>query len=118
MTELKGTGDALLRHLVHRQSGDVLAGEDDAARARLEHAGDQVEDGGLAGAVGADDGANLAALHRQVDVVDGDEAPNRRTSRLHSSSGTGRLLAAVRVGRLRLGADPAREHAPDACGAI
>src|SRR5262245_7655077 len=41
-------------------------------------------------------------------------APNRRTSRLHSSSGTGRLLAAVRVGRLRLGAGPAREHAPDA----
>src|SRR5499426_440167 len=41
-------------------------------------------------------------------------APNRRTSRLHSSSGTGCLLAAVRIGRLRLGAAPARQHAPDA----
>ena len=41
--------------------------------ARLEHAGDQVEEGGLAGAVGTDDGADLAGLHRHVDVVDGDQ---------------------------------------------
>ena len=73
VAELEGARDSLLRHLMDRQSGDVFAGEDDLRRARLEHAGDQVEDGGFARAVGADDGANLARLDRQVDAVDRDQ---------------------------------------------
>src|SRR6266545_2225120 len=75
VAELEGAGDALLRHLMHRHPGNVLAGKDDFPGVRPEHAGDQVEDGGLAGAVGADDGANLARLDRHVDVVDGDQCP-------------------------------------------
>ena len=71
VAELEGARDSLLRHLMDRHSGDVLAGEDHLPSARLEHAGDQVEDGGLAGAVGPDHGANLAGLHRQVDAIDG-----------------------------------------------
>ena len=46
----------------------------DAARGRREEAADQIEEGGLAGAVGADHGAQLARLDRERDVVDGDQA--------------------------------------------
>ena len=50
-------------------AGDVLAVEQHAARLRLEHAGDQVDQRRLAGPVGADERAPRAALERQVDVA-------------------------------------------------
>ena len=43
-------------------------------RGRREKAADQVEEGGLAGAVRADDRAQLAGLDRHRHVVDGDQA--------------------------------------------
>ena len=46
---------------LERQPGDVLAVEDDAARGRAQHAGQAIEERALAGAVRADDGADLAA---------------------------------------------------------
>ena len=73
VTELKRARNSLLRHLVDRPSRDGLAGENNLAGARPQHAGDQVEDGRLAGAVGPDDRADLAGLDRQVDGVDGDQ---------------------------------------------
>ena len=66
---MPGMSSAVAAH----ERGDVFAGEDDLPRTRLEHAGDQVEDGGFARAVGTDDGANLARLHRQVEAVDRDQ---------------------------------------------
>ena len=43
----------------------------------LVEAGDQVEEGRLAGAVGADQGGDRAALHLEVLDVDGDDATER-----------------------------------------
>ena len=62
-----------LADAVRLQAGDVGAGKAHAARGRLHHPGDQVEQRGLAGAVGPDDGANLADGDLHADVVDGDE---------------------------------------------
>ena len=73
MAPLEGARDAFARHAMDRKAGDILAREDHLARVRLQHAGDQVEQRRLAGAVRADDGANLAGLELHVDRVDGDE---------------------------------------------
>ena len=62
------------RHVGRLQRGDVLALVEDAAAGRLEELGQQVEAGGLAGAVRADQRVNGAALDAQVDAVDRDEA--------------------------------------------
>ena len=68
--DLVGAGDALLRDAIGRQPGDVLAVEDDATGGRTQHAGQAIEEGALARPVGADDGADLAALDFEVDVVE------------------------------------------------
>src|SRR6185437_12765373 len=49
--------------------GDVLAVELDGARGRREESADQVEEGGLAGAVRSDDRAHLALRHVERDVA-------------------------------------------------
>src|SRR5262249_40681493 len=67
---LKGAGDAAAGDLVRRRAGDVLVLEDDAPRRALVDAAHQVEDRALAGAVGADDGEDLALLHLEADAVD------------------------------------------------
>ena len=54
--------------------GHVLAREDHAARGRLVDAGEHVEERRLAGAVRPDQADDRALRHREVDVVDGDEA--------------------------------------------
>ena len=48
-----------LDDFVDAQSGEVAAAKDHGAVGRLVDAGDQVEDGGLARAVGADEAAEL-----------------------------------------------------------
>src|SRR5262245_26192266 len=72
--DLVGLGDAQARHHVLRQSRDVALAEPDAAASGGHLAGDETEEGGLAGPVGADDRAQLAARHRQTHPVDGDQA--------------------------------------------
>src|SRR5580698_4414074 len=52
-----------------RKLGDVLAVEPDRARGRRKESADQVEEGGLAGAVRPDDGAHLAFGHIERDVA-------------------------------------------------
>jgi len=47
---------------------DFMAVEEDRAGARLNAAGDQVDEGRLAGAVGTDQGAALAARKREIEV--------------------------------------------------
>ncbi len=71
---LEGTGDAECRDLVRRHVGDVGAVEAEPARGRLVDAAHQVEDGGLARAVGADDGEDLALLDGEAHAVDGADA--------------------------------------------
>jgi hypothetical protein len=62
------------RHLGGRQRRDVASLVDDAPPARPHELRQQVEAGGLAGAVGPDQRMNGAARHPQADVVHGDEA--------------------------------------------
>ena len=71
---LEGAGDAEAGDLVGREMGDLLALEGDEARSRPVQAADEVEDGGLAGAVGADQREHLVRPHLEGDVVDGLEA--------------------------------------------
>ena len=68
--DLEGAGDAELRAAVRRQLRDVMTIEHDPAAGRRHDSRDSVEQRGLAGAVGADDGAALAARHGQADAVD------------------------------------------------
>jgi hypothetical protein len=83
-SELEVVGDgevredaASLRHVRHAFAGDdvrlhaadVLAVERDLALARLEQARDRAERGGLARAVRADEGDDLALLDVEVDAV-------------------------------------------------
>src|SRR5262249_41825305 len=54
---------------IHRQLGDVGAVEIDLADIGRDQAGDDVEAGGLAGAVRAEQSDRLAALDRHIDVA-------------------------------------------------
>ena len=73
-----GAGDTMAR-----QRGNVAIAQRDAARARLEHAGDDVEHRGLARAVRPDDREHLALLDRKAEIADrGQPAkPQRQVSR-------------------------------------
>ena len=59
----------VLRTLVLGQVGQVVAVEVDGARVHREYARNQVERGGLAGAVAADDRDEIAVFQRQIEVV-------------------------------------------------
>ena len=62
LVDLIALGQAKLAHLRDVHAGDVATIEQDAAGGRLHLAGQHLEEGALAGAVGADDAAQLAAL--------------------------------------------------------
>ena len=65
----------ILLHLALRMvADDRLAHEADLTVRRLIHAGDGVERGGLARAVGADERDDLALVDLKAQVVDGDDA--------------------------------------------
>ena len=66
---LRQIADAEPRALVHRQSGDVGAVEIDAALVGLDQAGDHVEHGRLAGAVGAEQADRLAFADVKADAL-------------------------------------------------
>ena len=63
--QLEGAGDAGGADRIGPQPRDVAAAESDAAGFRAKRAGDQVEDGGLAGAVRADECDDAALRHRR-----------------------------------------------------
>ena len=71
---LEGAGHAQLGDLVRALAGDVLAQERDPALGGLVHAGHHVEGGGLARAVGTDQGHDLALVDVHRQVVHGDDA--------------------------------------------
>src|SRR5215469_2482096 len=66
--DLIRAGDALLRNLIAPEPGNIFAIEDDAAAAWPQHSGEAVEECTLAGAVGADDGANLVTPSFETDL--------------------------------------------------
>ena len=59
-----------MRTLVRLYTRDFLAKDADAAGIGREIAGDQIEQGGFAGAVGSDDEPMLAWHHLERDIVD------------------------------------------------
>src|SRR5262245_4345956 len=66
---LRKIADAQSRPPVHRQPGDVLAVKNDGAGIGRYQSNDDVEAGGLAGAVRPEQSDRLAAIHRQRDRV-------------------------------------------------
>ena len=65
---LEGAGYAQFGNAVAGQGADVLALQVDAALIRVIDAADDIEEGGLAGAIGADDAEDLAGFHREADA--------------------------------------------------
>ena len=57
-----------------RQGRDVAAGEADLPGIGAQASADLVDQGGLAGAVGADDGVDFTDLHGEIQIVGGDDA--------------------------------------------
>ena len=84
---------------------DVLAVVDDLAAGRDQELGEQVEEGGLAGAVGADQRVDLTAAHPQVDVAHRDEAVEllRQATRLDDEIVRGPAARRWRQSSLRHG---------------
>ena len=66
---LEGTGDARLVHLDGIHVVGVHTIYQDGATGGLVHLGEQVEDGGLARAVGTDEAGNLGAADGHVEVL-------------------------------------------------
>src|SRR5207249_11763962 len=66
---LKGSGQAQLADLVRAQALDLTVQQADDAARRGADAGDAVEKGGLAGAVGPDDGIHLAGLNDNAEAA-------------------------------------------------
>jgi hypothetical protein len=71
---LEGARDAAPGDLVRGHAGDVLVAEDEPPVGGLVDARDEVEDGGLARAVGPDDREHLAHLDLEGHRVDGPDA--------------------------------------------
>ena len=67
--DLEGPREAAPHPRLRLEARDVLAVEHDLPGVGLEHAGDQVDERGLAGAVGADQGMANALRQREVDVL-------------------------------------------------
>src|SRR6267142_1679414 len=87
---LKRTGDAQLRGAVGLGTRDVAAFEDDLASCGHVHAGDAVEQGGLAGAVRSDQGKDLALRDVKAHLVDSGKAAETLDHALQGKNRLGR----------------------------
>src|SRR5262249_16341589 len=74
LRDLEGARHAANDALMGRKAGNVVSVEDDRASARRKIAADQVEEGGLAGAIRPDDCAKLAFCDIKRNVAYGDKA--------------------------------------------
>src|SRR5439155_5785577 len=72
--DLEGAADAEVDDPMRRLAGDLASGEPDRAAGGRQRPGDYVEDGALAGAVGADQAQDLALVDLERHGVDGGEA--------------------------------------------
>ena len=99
---LEGAHQAVTGHLMAGLAGDLVAIQPDAAPGGPVEPADAVEDGGLAGAVGADDAEDLAIGDVEADVVDGGEAAEA-TGDVGAGDGVHRdswMMVSVEVDRL------------------
>src|SRR3546814_6232786 len=83
--ELKRAAELPAEDLMRRQAGDVLVVQEDAPGIRLKEAGDNIEQGRLASAVGADQAGDRAFPHLDRAVVDGAQATEILYQTLHRS---------------------------------
>src|SRR5205814_8638616 len=101
LRDLDRAADTQARDLARRQAGDVAALVGDRAAIGLEVAGDHVDEGGLAGAVGADQADHRVLLDRRADL-------GRRGHRAERLAQTARLQNYRHCARSR----PAADHRP------
>ncbi len=59
---------------LERGAGEIMAADGHRAGRWLQQAGQHLDGGGLAGAVGAEEAVDFAGRNRQADIVDGGEA--------------------------------------------
>ena len=91
LRHLEGARDAGDDDVARRQRGDVAPLELDRAAGRREIAGDEIDEGGLAGAVRADDADHLARCDLDLDIARGDDRaegfvePAHRKERAHEA---------------------------------
>ena len=76
---LEGARDTECGDLVRRLVGQFGAHVVDVARCRCVDAADQVEDGRLAGAIGADQGEHLTLFDIEADIVHSQDASKANT---------------------------------------
>ena len=120
MDVLEGAGDAARGDVARWQAGRSLAAELDLAARQRQHAGDQVEDRALAGAVRADQADDLARPDLEADLVDRDQAaePLARLVDLEQhvagAPDVRARAAAPRRRRARMSRAGAREQRPQA----
>ena len=85
---LKGPGDSQAGHPVGRLPGNIGALEADGPGVGPDDPGETVDEGGLAGAVGADEGSDLAPAGDEADVVQG-----RQTAEMLAEAGNFQQVA-------------------------
>ena len=101
--DLEGAAEAEMRALERRQPVDALPVEADTPAVGAHHPGDQVERGGLAGAVRPDQRGDRALLHVEGEIVDRSEPAEALRKPLdleqHARLGGHRLARARRQAR-------------------
>ena len=85
--DLEGARDTAPREAIRRLAGDVLAAIAHHALARLEEAGDDGKQRGLAGAVGADQRGDAALRRRERDGIDRQQAAEAARDALDRQQG-------------------------------
>src|SRR5215468_1019907 len=90
--DLERAREPALHSRRRRGAGDLLAAEEDLAAVRPQHAGHEVDERGLPGAVRADERVARADRHREIDAARDDEraealveAPRRERRRRHAA---------------------------------
>jgi hypothetical protein len=71
---LKGAGDTQTSAILHGQAGNRPLTQDDAAVVDRVVTRDQVQQRGLAAAIGTDQSVHLARPHAKRNLIDGDQA--------------------------------------------
>src|SRR5262249_31441110 len=112
--DLERAGQPEARDLRRRHARNVLALVEDVPARRVEELRQEVEAGGLAGAVRADERVHGAAPDAQTDVLDGDEPAEllRQPLRLEYEIGHWARSNGTLAGRSRPGQDRPMDAAP------
>jgi len=84
---LEGAGKAHGDPLVFRQALDMRACEQDFTRSRGEYAGERVDRGRLARAVGADEAEDFALSHLEAEIIDGAHPAEELAQPVHLQNG-------------------------------